>query len=152
MTERNAITDIFEAPSVGGLAFTHFALSRSAAPASVILNGSRRASLLYMSSTRGGYCTISGQVTILADPESRRRYWKSIWSASFPHALEAKKPDTAVLEEPWMCDDYLLLRLAIDEVALYAMVDGPQRWEVRKINRVEGTDMREEGVKWRLAS
>lgn len=127
--ERNVLTDIFEAPPIAGLGFIHFALSRSSAAA--VQAGHRRASLLYSSATREAYCIVSGQVSVLTDPDLRRRYWKGMWSFSF---LEGRTADSAE-QSPWMNNDYVLLRLAVDEVTLRAMVDGPERWEHRCARR-----------------
>lgn len=151
--ERNVLTDIFESPTVSGLGFVHFAISRASGPGAQVLSGDRKASLLYISNTRGAYCTVSGQVSVLTDPEARRRYWKNMWAFSFP-ANEAGAPAASAREEspPWQHGDYLLLRLAVDEVTLQSAVDGPQRWEQRRVQRRRGVGNDEAGSKWTLVT
>jgi len=156
--ERNVITDLFEAPVIGGLGFVHFAVSRRSAEGAAVAAGRRRAGLLYMSHTRGAYCTVSGQLSVLADPESKRRYWKGNWSAAFPPPMpSASGPPSAapgaVLEEipPWMSEDYLLLRLAVDEASVQSVVDGPQRWDTRRVKR-NNVAADAEGCKWKFVA
>eukprot|EP00929_Paragymnodinium_shiwhaense_P120725 TRINITY_DN92759_c0_g1_i1.p1 TRINITY_DN92759_c0_g1~~TRINITY_DN92759_c0_g1_i1.p1 ORF type:complete len:365 (+),score=66.24 TRINITY_DN92759_c0_g1_i1:53-1147(+) len=158
--ERNVVTDIFEAPPTSGLGFIHFALSKSAA-AGNMLAGDRRASLMYVSPTRGAYCVVSGQVSVLDDPESRRRYWKSAWGGAFlgeassstnnrpkvPSAAGRPTPEQDEAPAPWMHEDYLLVRLSVGEVSLRAFVDGPQRWDQRRIRRLDKASTAE-GAKW----
>jgi len=150
--ERNVLTDIFESPPVAGLGFVHFALSRGSSAGARVLTGDRQASLLYISNTRGAYCSVSGQLSVLSDPESRRRYWKNHWSLSF---FTAQKEETdASAREPtpgWDSGDYLLVRLAVDDVTLHPVVDGPQRWDQRRVHRCPGT-MSDEGPKWALVA
>eukprot|EP00927_Polykrikos_kofoidii_P035639 TRINITY_DN30189_c0_g1_i1.p1 TRINITY_DN30189_c0_g1~~TRINITY_DN30189_c0_g1_i1.p1 ORF type:complete len:377 (-),score=65.07 TRINITY_DN30189_c0_g1_i1:117-1247(-) len=161
--ERNVITDLLESPPTPGLGFVHFALSRDSAPAVAALSGERQANLLYVSHTRGAYCTISGQVSVLEDPESRRRYWKNAWAWCFPNvtaSAETKKglpsaaPPAAPVKSqepppPWSSNEYILLRLAVCDVTLRALVDGPQRWDQRHIRRLEGGPAAE-GASWEL--
>eukprot|EP00971_Amphidinium_carterae_P020216 398351-Amphidinium_carterae.1 len=47
------------------------------------LTGSRQARLMYMSSTRGGYCSVYGALSVVSDADSRRHYWKNHWAAAF---------------------------------------------------------------------
>jgi len=151
--ERNVVTDLFEAPAVGGLGFIHFAVSKNSVEGAAVAAGRRRAGLLYLSHTRGAYCTVSGQLSVLSDPESKRRYWKTAWVASFaPPEAPAAAPSAApsAVEEappPWLSDDYMLLRLAVDEASLQTVVDGPSRWDARHVRRTSrGTDE----SKWEL--
>lgn len=135
---RNEITDIFESPSSPGLRYIHFAISRQSAAAAPVLAGERQASLLYMSASRAAYCNVAGQLSILSDPEARRRYWRPHWALSFPpgHGAEAAARHGSNDAEPppaWQHEDYILLRLAINEVSLQATEDGPQRWQERRI-------------------
>lgn len=153
--ERNVVTDLFEAPAVGGLGFVHFALSKSSIEGAAVQAGRRRAGLLYMSHTRGAYCTVSGQLSVLSDEDSKRRYWKSIWSSSFaPPSVPASQPSAtpgSVAQEPpppWRSDDYLLIRLAVDEASLQAIVDGPQRWDARRVRRLRGASTVEGSPNW----
>jgi len=146
--ERNAVTDILESPHVPGLKFVHFAVSRGSAAAAPLMAGDRRASLLYVSGTRGAYCTVSGQLSVLDDVESRRRYWRSPWAAAFlPGEAEPAGPGQEAAP-PWLHRDYLLLRLSIGEVSLQATVDGPQRWEQRRVRRCDGRTGEEPGAEW----
>lgn len=156
--ERNDVTDLFESPPSPGLGFIHFALSRSSPTGVSILAGHRNASLLYSSPTRAAYCTVSGQLSVLSDPESRRHYWKSVWSWAFlpteppaasPHA-NPPSPDEA--PPAWTQKDFMLLRLSVDEVTLHAMVDGPQRWENRRVKAVKDLAEKERGLQWTLAA
>lgn len=150
--ERSAITDIFESPSVPGLKYVHFALSRASAAAAPILAGERQASLLYISNTRGAYCTVSGQLSILIDAESRRRYWRSLWTASFP-ACEPEKAGSAL--EPssqWQHGDYMLIRLSVSEVALQAAVDGPQRWQEQRVQLLDSVVGEQAGTRWAVVT
>ncbi|CAK0807307.1 unnamed protein product [Prorocentrum cordatum] len=160
--ERNVLTDALESPPAPGLAFVHFAVSRGSPQGAAVLAGRRRASLLYASSTRGAYCSVSGSLSVLGDAESRRRYWRTpgMWSLAFlqagPAAAAAAPAPTASVSppapeeapKPWEQQDYILLRLAVDEVSLSSVVDGPQRWEQRRVRRLgSGTD----GPEWILA-
>lgn len=147
--ERNVVTDIFEDPPVSGLGFVHFAVSRASSTGAAVLAGNRQGSLLYVSHSRGAYCTVNGQLSILADTDSRRRYWKNLWAASFPPTEpveEGKEPP-----DPWLNSDYLLLRFAVSEAMLHAVVDGPARWEGRKVRRLEGA-AKGDGPKWGLVA
>lgn len=159
--ERNDLTDIFESPPVNGLGFIHFAVSRNSSIGRALAAGHRRAGLLYMSHTRGAYCSVGGQISVLTDAESRRRYWKNLWSLSFPVALEATvRPVAPSAAGPsgaapaaqadphpaWQNPDYLLVRLAVAEATLRPAVDGPGRWDARRI--VRRSDMGE--AKWDL--
>lgn len=160
--ERNALTDILEAPSSPGLGFVHFALSRNSSAGKALLAGDRQAHLMYLSGTRGAYCTVSGQLSVLSDPESRRRYWKTFWSFSFPVFTEPAKPavpsTTGQTPEPveappaWSAKDYMLVRLAVTEVSLHAMVDGPQRWQGRRVRRSENTNAKDAEAEWFLVA
>jgi len=166
--ERNDLTDLLESPKVPGLGFIHFAVARSSSAGKSILAGHRRASLLYNSTTRGGYCQIQGQISILSDPESRRHYWKGLWSYSFPPppppaavrpgapsaapaaAQAAEVPEVA---PPWTSEEYLLLRLAVSEASLQASIDGPQRWESRRIaRRADAGASDGEAAKWQFVA
>jgi len=144
--ERNAFTDVLESPSSIGLGFVNFAVSRKSSAGQAVLAGNRQAHLMYLSPTREAYCTVNGQLSVLSDPESRRRYWKSIWAFSFP--TEASPPVAAAVPgqsppaaaeapSPWLAADYLLLRLAVTEVSLHAMGAGPQRWQARQARKLE---------------
>lgn len=143
--ERNVLTDILEAPPTAGLGFVHFALSRSSTAGRAVLAGDRQAHLMYVSHTREAYCTVSGQISVLSDPDSRRRYWKSFWAFSFPlEAPPSPAPSTApaasAQAEPppaWSAPDYMLVRLAVTDISLHAMVDGPQRWQARRVKRLD---------------
>lgn len=168
--ERNDLTDIFESPPVAGLCFIHFAVSRNSPFGTAILAGHRRASLLYVSNTRGAYCTIGGQISVLSDPESRRHYWKNIWASSFPAAIadiarpgapsaaapaQGAAPPAEVQAPPlWQNPDYILVRLAVAEATLRPALDGPGRWDSRRILRRSDMDGRtaEGGAKWTLAA
>lgn len=131
--ERNVLTDLLESPSTPGLGFIHLAVSRRSPLGAAILAGNRQASLLYVSHVRGAYCTVYGQVSVLEDLETRRRYWKGAWGAAFPMA----RPQGEAIEPPppWTSGDYMLVRLGVVDVDLHAMVDGPQRWEWRSATR-----------------
>lgn len=146
--ERNVLTDLLESPVVPGLGFIQFAVSANSSFGRQVAAGHRRASLLYTSNSRGAYCTISGQLSVLADPESRRRYWKNAWFMSFPPlpspaplgavvsaAGKPSAPSTDETPQPWLHPDYILVRLAVDEATLHTVVDGPQRWEQRRVVR-----------------
>lgn len=157
--ERNAFTDVFESPSSVGLGFVHFAVSQNSSAGQAVLAGDRQASLMYLSPAREAYCTVNGQLSVLSDPESRRRYWKSIWGSSFPsqpapsraHASTQSATAAAEAPPPWSAPDYLLLRLAVTEVSLHAMGAGPQRWQARQARRVESGDGAAGGeAKWSL--
>lgn len=148
--ERNAITDILESPPASGLGFVHFALSRNSSAGQAVLAGDRQAHLMYLSGTRGAYCTVSGQLSVLSHPDSRRRYWKSFWAFSFPVDPEPAPAATpavptgqspTIVEGPpaWSAPDYLLMRLAVTDISLHAMVDGPQRWQAKRVRRVESS-------------
>lgn len=148
---RNDLTDLLESPPVPGLGFVHFAVSRSSPLGQTIAAGHRQACLLYVSATRGAYCTVAGQLSVLTDAESRRRYWKGLWASAFPLAAQqpsvvepspsAMKPLQSVQSEQvtpaWQAEDYLLLRLAVSEATLQASVDGPQRWDCRRVVRAD---------------
>eukprot|EP00933_Yihiella_yeosuensis_P072796 TRINITY_DN81328_c0_g1_i1.p1 TRINITY_DN81328_c0_g1~~TRINITY_DN81328_c0_g1_i1.p1 ORF type:complete len:368 (-),score=79.83 TRINITY_DN81328_c0_g1_i1:126-1172(-) len=161
--ERNVVTDLFEAPAVGGLGFIHFAVSRKSAEGAAVLAGRRRGGLLYLSHTRGAYCTVSGQLSVLSDPESKRRYWKGVWASAFPPPLPPAQtvpsaaPSAAVAQTAqesspaWQSEDYLLLRLAVDEASLQSIVDSPARWEASRVQRV-GTASDPQGKSWKLVS
>lgn len=167
--ERNVLTDIFESPPTSGLGFIHFAVSRSSVPGAAAVAGDRRASLLYVSHARGAYCTVTGQVSVLSDIETRRRYWKTAWTGSFVGAADGatpaniapapsaagKRPDKDENAPPpsWAHSDYLLIRLAVNEVTLHALVDGPDRWQQRRARRVDegrGAAVGDAGGKWTL--
>lgn len=151
--ERNVITDLFESPSVGGLGFIHLAVSASSPTGQAVARGRRKAGLLYISQIRGAYCTVSGQLSVLSDPESKRRYWKAAWAASFPPppappaapSASGLPPPEAL--PPWLSADYMLLRLAVDEASLQAIVDGPQRWDARRVHRLDRAAAAE-GAQW----
>jgi len=135
---RNEITDIFESPSTPGLRYIHFAISRQSVAATPVLAGERQASLLYVSASRAAYCNVAGQLSILSDPEARRRFWRPHWVLSFPPGQGAEPAARQGSHEaepppPWQHEDYILLRLAINEVSLQATEDGPQRWQERRI-------------------
>jgi len=135
---RNEITDIFESPSTPGLRYIHFAISRQSVAATPVLAGERQASLLYVSASRAAYCNVAGQLSILSDPEARRRFWRPLWVLSFPPGQGAEPAARQGSHEaepppPWQHEDYILLRLAINEVSLQATEDGPQRWQERRI-------------------
>lgn len=164
--ERNDITDIFESPTVAGLDFIHFALSRSSPSGASVLAGDRQASLLYVSHARGAYCTIIGQMSVLADADSRRHYWKGPWASSFPLLQQASPTVSAVPSAgsvsgtsaerllppaPWANSDYLLVRFAVSEVCLGVLVEGPQRWDERRIQRLDERRAGEGGRKWAQA-
>eukprot|EP00747_Dinoflagellata_sp_TGD_P028569 gnl/TRDRNA2_/TRDRNA2_133347_c0_seq1.p1 gnl/TRDRNA2_/TRDRNA2_133347_c0~~gnl/TRDRNA2_/TRDRNA2_133347_c0_seq1.p1 ORF type:complete len:346 (-),score=40.74 gnl/TRDRNA2_/TRDRNA2_133347_c0_seq1:41-1078(-) len=137
--ERSSLTDLLESPPVAGLGFIHFALSRNCAAAQAVLAGNRQASLLYSSGTRGAYCTVSGQLSILSDMDARRHYWKSAWSASFPAVSAAPKKGQQSPEappQPWTNAECLVLRLSVTDVNLRALVDGPERWECRHARKL----------------
>lgn len=160
LMERNDLTDLLESPPVPGLGFVHFAIARSSPLGSAFIAGHRQASLLYVSHTRGAYCTVAGQISVLSDPESRRRYWKSLWAPAFPLAdkQEAATPSAAPPGMPanteaehapgWESPEYLLVRLAVSEATLLAAVAGPQRWDARRV--VRRTNAEESGPKWAL--
>merc|ERR1712118_367120 len=118
-----------EVPTASGLGYIHFALHRSSAPAARALAGRRRASLLYSSSTRGAYCTVDGLLSVLTDNELRRHYWKSHWASAFPcaSAVGAQEPDSLEQVPPWSSGDYVLVRLAVDEVVLRLFKRAPRR-------------------------
>lgn len=151
--ERNEITDLLESPAVSGLGFIHFAVLRSSPIGQAVLHGRRNASLLYMSNVRGAYGTVTGQLSVLTDPESKRRYWKNSWASSFPAAPPpAAKPQAGAAPEElpaWLNPNYLTLRLAVSEVTLQAIVDGPQRWDSRRAQRLDKAAA-SEGPKWQL--
>lgn len=137
--ERNIVTDLLESPSAAGLGFIQFALSRKSTLGAAVLAGERRGDLLYVSHVRGAYCTVTGQVSVLADREARRRYWKGSWASSFPLAIAANDEVKSGQEvQPWTQPDYLLIRLAVTEVSVHAITDGPQRWHCRKVRRQHG--------------
>lgn len=139
--ERNFLTDMLESPAVVGLGFVHFALSRQSQEAQAIMAGRRKAALLYMSHTRAAYCTITGQLSILPDPDCRRRYWKPSWSWCF----SAPPPDPQEEpREPWQSEDYVLVRFAIDQASLQSVVDTALRWDARHVKRVPSS----EGARW----
>jgi len=159
----DAITDVLESPSTPGIGFVHFALSRNSSAGRAVLAGDRQAHLMYLSGTRGAYCTVSGQLSVLSDPESRRRYWKSFWAFSFPVESQAPAAQPAAKEQtsqmlpeapsPWSASDYLLLRLAVTDISLHAMVDGPQRWQGRRVRRLEtNKDVAGLGMDWCLVA
>jgi len=140
--ERNFLTDLLESPAVAGLGFIHFALSRRSQEAQAILAGRRKAALLYVSHTRAAYCTITGQLSILPDPDCRRRYWKPSWSWCFTApAADAQQEEAP---EPWRSEDYVLVRFAIDQASLQSVVDTALRWDARHVKRVPGN----EGPRW----
>lgn len=166
---RNDLTDLLESPPVAGLGFVHLAVSRASPFGTAIAAGHRRASLLYVSSTRGAYCTISGQVSVLSDPEARRRYWRAAWAPSFPPRLPAQdarprlpsagapasgsaaaQAEPAELPPAWQHEDYLLLRLAVAEATLQASASGAQRWDSRRV--VRRADDTGDGPKWDLVA
>mmetsp|Transcript_79779 Transcript_79779/g.165784 ORF Transcript_79779/g.165784 Transcript_79779/m.165784 type:complete len:370 (+) Transcript_79779:117-1226(+) len=179
--ERNDLTDIFESPPVPGLGFVHFAIPKKSPFGKAIMSGRRQASLLYVSSTRGAYCSIAGQISVLSDPQSLRHYWKSNWAACFqpPSAPAAsstapvpssKAPATqtpSLGEAPatgqksaeanvpagppaWQSADYLLVRLAISDATLRPTIDGPSRWDARRILRRSDSSSAGTG-QWTLA-
>lgn len=152
--DRNAFTDIFEFPSSVGPGFVHFAVSRNSSAGQAVLAGDRQAHLMYLSPTREAYCTVNGQLSVLSDPDSRRRYWKSVWAFSFPsESAPAKEQSQAGVPEaptPWTAADYLLLRLAVTEVSIHAMGAGPQRWQARRARRESGSSRTGEGAEWSL--
>eukprot|EP00928_Gymnodinium_smaydae_P028276 TRINITY_DN21602_c0_g6_i1.p1 TRINITY_DN21602_c0_g6~~TRINITY_DN21602_c0_g6_i1.p1 ORF type:complete len:434 (+),score=97.91 TRINITY_DN21602_c0_g6_i1:145-1302(+) len=160
--ERNVVTDLLEAPANSGLGFVHFTVSRNSPLGAAALAGDRRASLLYVSHVRGAYCTVNGQLSVLSDAESKRRYWKPSWIAAFPPAAAVEATPRAVgagaagaspaePAPPWLHEDCLLLRLAVNDVTLRATVDGPQRWQARSVRRVRGSgDASEAGQEWSL--
>lgn len=147
--ERNVLTDLFESPAVSGLGFIHFAISKSSPLGDAVAKGRRKAGLLYLSHTRGAYCTVSGQLSVLTDPESKRRYWKGVWAASFVDPLPVAAPGQSPKEAPppWLSGDYMLLRLAVDEACLQSIVDSPQRWESRRVQLIERSSSAE-GARW----
>jgi len=159
--ERNSLTDIFESPPVAGLGYIHFAVSRHSPQGAAILAGSRQARLMYMSSTRGGYCSVYGALSVVSDADSRRHYWKNHWAAAFlPEAASEpegvqKAPSASptatqqpVLPPAWSHKDYMLVRMAVVEVTLQALVDGPERWDQRRAKRVEDNS----GTRWVLSA
>jgi len=155
---RNEITDIFESPSKPGLRYIHFAISRQSAAAAPVLAGERQASLLYVSTSRAAYCNVCGHLSILSDPEARRHFWRPRWALSFPpgHGAESAAPQrNHETEAPpsWAHEDYILLRLSINEVSLQATEDGPQRWQERRIcvsGSLPGTAEEQGSEKWVL--
>lgn len=161
MLQRNDITDLIESPKVPGLGFVHFALLKSSPLGVAIESGHRRASLLYVSNTRGAYCNVTGQISTLTDDESRRHYWKNSWAASFPSEPETVRPrdksampDSKLSEEAerppiWQNPEYMLVRLAVTEATLQSSVDGPGRWGSRRILRNSERELSSEGAwKW----
>lgn len=154
--ERNILTDALESPPVPGLGFVHFALSRSSKQGQSIVAGSRQASLLYHSGTREAYCSLNGQLSVLADADQRRRYWKASWAACFPAevgqapgvppAAAATALGNPTSTEPvaappaWMHKDYMLVRLAVTHVDLHSVVGSSQRWVGRHAHRLEGRE------------
>lgn len=148
--ERNIVTDLLEAPSSVGLGFIHMAVSRKSALGAAAIAGDRTGSLLYVSHARGAYCIVTGQVSILTDPHSRRRYWKGSWAASFPMLPKTDVTGDAGQTFPWMQDDCILIRLAISEVSVHAMTDGPQRWHCRTVQRQHA--LNGETAKWSFAT
>merc|ERR1712224_231252 len=54
----------------------------------------------------------------------------------------------AEVPPPWSRSDYLLLRLAVADISLHAMVDGPQRWEARRARRSDNG--KSDGTDWLL--
>lgn len=142
--ERNFLTDLLESPQVLGLGFLHFALQRTSPEAQAILQGRRKAALLYVSHTRTAYCTITGQLSILTDPDCRRRYWKPSWSLCFAKQQPEEAEGTV---EPWQSQDYVLVRFAIDQASLQSVVDTSLRWDARHIKRIPGR----EGAHWEEA-
>mmetsp|Transcript_3579 Transcript_3579/g.6989 ORF Transcript_3579/g.6989 Transcript_3579/m.6989 type:complete len:381 (+) Transcript_3579:63-1205(+) len=157
---RNEITDVFESPSTPGLRYIHFAISRQSVAAAPVLAGERQASLLYISASRAAYCNVGGQLSILSDPEARRRFWRPHWALSFPpgrRAESAARQGSHEAEPPplWQHEDYILLRLAVNEVSLQAAEDGPQRWEERRVcvsGSLPGAADEEGSAKWALVS
>lgn len=147
--DRNVLTDLLESPPSAGLGFVHFALSRNSPAGKAVLAGDRRAHLMYVSGTRAAYCTVTGQLSVLSDPDSRRRYWKSFWAFSFPVDPPPAPPPVSTagqspatvpeLPPAWSATDYLCVRLAVSEVSLHAMVDGPQRWQARRVKRLDNS-------------
>lgn len=159
--ERNAFTDIFESPSYVGLGFVHFAVSRNSSAGKAVLAGDRQAHLMYLSPQREAYCTVNGQLSVLSDPETRRRYWKSVWAFSFPNEPPPSKANVstsgapaAVPEapSPWLAADYLLLRLAVNEVSLHTIGDGPSRWQARRARRVDKGKGSADDAEWSLVA
>ncbi|CAK9009849.1 unnamed protein product, partial [Durusdinium trenchii] len=102
---------------------------------------SAKAALLYVSHTRTAYCTITGQLSILTDPDCRRRYWKPSWSLCFAKQQPEEAEGTV---EPWQSQDYVLVRFAIDQASLQSVVDTSLRWDARHIKRIPGR----EGAHW----
>merc|ERR1712060_553791 len=108
--------------------------------------------LTYISNTRGAYCSVSGQLSVLTDQESRRRYWKNVWALSFfTRDKEASHETQREAPPGYENSDYLLVRLAVDDVTLHPVVDGPQRWDQRRVHRNPGV-MSDEGPKWSLVA
>lgn len=143
---RNEITDLLESPPVAGLGYIHFALARSSTLGKAVLSGNRRANLLYVSPARGAYCNIGGHLSVLTDPESRRRYWKTWWVATLPAGRESEQEQT----EPWKTSEYVLVRFAVDDASIQSMVDGPQVWDFRRV-RLSYGDKQASDSSWVLA-
>merc|ERR1712137_1261732 len=142
--ERNEFTDLLESPTTSGMGFIHFAVSRASSQGQALLAGQREANLLYMSHVRGAYCTVAGRVSVLEDPEALRRYWKSSWNSSFP-VFPAQDGEEA--PPAYTHSDVMLVRIAVTNVALHGLVEGPGRWDGKQVqlaanDTVDGGDRR----------
>ncbi|CAK9099082.1 Protein ILITYHIA [Durusdinium trenchii] len=85
------------------------------------------------------------RLSILTDPDCRRRYWKPSWSLCFAKQQPEEAEGTV---EPWQSQDYVLVRFAIDQASLQSVVDTSLRWDARHIKRIPGR----EGAHWEEAT
>lgn len=100
----------------------HFAVPRaSEAGTSFVEQGLRRHSLFYHSQLRNAYCTLTGTVAVVEDPELRRRYWTDRW-----RSCVAPREGGFDREEDALCEslDYVLVRFRPEEVELRASTVG----------------------------